>query len=390
MLHTGIDFSKLKSENKAFTNPRAVILVNGQDLIVKNPDLAISQLCVDLTSGFEASVASFRIYGIFDRNMGEYKVKDYSKFIAIGSAIEIGMGYREKIKTVFVGVITMVSFVYDDSGLPYIVVTAMDVKALMMANNHSRQLAATTVGAAVKEIFDSDPYSGLVGDKSIIRDVIVGATPDEPALAPGAAPPAPSTEEKPTIEMVGESDYEFVVKMAKKVNFDFFVSTGKVIFRSAKADTANMMTLKPENILRSFDISYDITGQVGKIEVRATDTDKGEQITSSTKISNKWSLGNAAGSLVKNHVMTYLDPSVHTKAEADMRLNYLVENTTFRFGTLNCETLGLAELLPGKFIKVHGLGKELNNRFYVRRVKHIMSKKGEYKCVIEGSAAMIK
>ncbi|MBQ6089960.1 MAG: phage late control D family protein [Lachnospiraceae bacterium] len=386
-LYSGLDYDALKKEAKGFTNPHVVIKINGEDdFTVKNPEIAISQIDVDLSSGFEASVASYRMYGTYDVNTGNFKIKDYGKFFMIGSAVEIAMGYTSSVKTVFVGVITKVNFVFDDLGLPYVAVTAMDVKGLMMANNHSRQLKATTVSDAVKEIFDGEPYGSKTDSSAgIIRGVTVENTPDVLAQMQDT-----SGKDKPTIEMVGESDYEFVVRMAKKVNFDFFVSAGTVIFRPAKADTLSLMTIRPQNILRTFDVEFDITGLVGQVEVRATDTDTGKLITSKQKINNKWSLGNDAKSLVSNNVMTYLDSTVHSQAEADMRVKYLAESVAYRFGTLRCETVGIPDLIPGSFIMIRGLGEELNNKFYLKKVRHVMTRKGEYRCTLEGCAATLK
>lgn len=384
-LYSGLDYDALKKEFKGFTNPHVVIRVNGEDFILKNSEIVISQLDVDLSSGFEASVASYRIYGAYDRNTGGFKINDYGKYFRIGSAIDISMGYNSTVKTVFVGVITKVNFVFEDMGIPYIAVTAMDVKGLMMANNHSRQLQATTVSDAVSEIFKGEPYNSKTDSEAgIIRGVAVENTPDVMAQASDT-----SGKDKPTIEMVGESDYEFVVRMAKKVNYDFFVSVGKVIFRPAKADSLSLMTIKPQNILRNFDIEFDITGLVGEVEVRATDTDKGELIKSKQKINNKWSLGNDAKSLVSNNVMTYLDSTVHSQAEADMRVKYLAESVAYRFGTIRCETIGIPDIIPGSFIILRGLGDELNNKFYLKKVRHVMSKKGEYRCVLEGNTASL-
>ena len=386
-----IGYDKLKKDYNYFKNPHAVIFVNKKDIVEKNKKLSISQVNIDLSSGFEASVASFRIYGMFDRNKGVFNTSKHEKYLYIGSQIEIALGYSINAVPVFVGVITKINFVYEDPEIPYVVVTAMDAKGIMMANNNSRQLMATTIDKAVSEILQSTTYAGVTA-LGIIKGLSIEPTPDSPAGAgPGAATSATSVQtEKPTIEMVGESDYEFIVRMAKRVNYEFFISSGQVIFRPAKVDKDIMMTITPSNVLRSFDIEYDITGQVGEVEVRATDTDNGNLIKASTKVSNEWSFGSKAAKMVKGHKMVYLDPSVHTQAEAESRKDYLVENTSYKFGTLNCETLGVPELIPGKFVEIKGLGDGASNVFYLTRVRHVMSKKGEYKCVLEGKAKDIK
>lgn len=372
-----LDYDNLKKKYKEFTNPHAAIKIGGKDLVDKNPELALSDIMVDLTCGYEASVASFCVYNIFDRNGSGFMTDKYSKFLALGLPIEIAMGYGAEMSTVFIGVITRINFVYDDPMLPYLKVTAMDAKGLMMANNYSRQLMATSIDSAVKEILDSPTYTTM-SSKGIIKSTSsIEKTPDNTSG---------DKDDKPTIEMVAESDYEFIVKLAKKINFEFFVAAGNIVFRKAKVDTETLMTLAPANILRSFDIEYDITGQVCEIEVRATDTEKAAMIKSTQKISNQWSYGQAAGKLIKGNKKIYLDASVHTQAEADLRRDSLTEEVSYRYGTLSCDTLGIPEIVPGKFIEVAGLGKGASNTFYLQNVRHCMTRKGEYKCSIEAKA----
>ena len=55
--------------------------------------------------------------------------------------------------------------------------------------------------------------------------------------------------------MVAESDYEFVVKAAKKHNFEFFTECGQVYFRKAKSDTSILMEIGPATGMHSFDVS---------------------------------------------------------------------------------------------------------------------------------------
>ncbi|MCR5431655.1 MAG: hypothetical protein K6E95_03765 [Lachnospiraceae bacterium] len=387
-----IDYDKLKKDYNGFKNPHVVIMVNKKDLVDKNKTLSISQVSVDMSSGFEASVASFRIYGMYDRDKGVFNTSKHEKYLYIGSQIEIDLGYSTAAIPVFVGFISKINFVFEDPEIPYVVVTAMDAKGIMMANNSSRQLMATTIDKAVSEIFNGPTYASLTA-LGIITGLKIETTPDAGIPTEiGAAPPTPPTPplEKPTIEMVGESDYEFVVRMAKKVNFEFFIAAGTVIFRPAKVYTDTLMTITPGNILRSFDIEYDITGQVGKVEVRATDTDKGDLITASSKVSNEWSFGSKAAKLVKNNKMVYLDPSVHTQSEAQNRMNYLIENISYKFGKISCETLGIPALAPGRFIEIEGIGEGASNIFYMNKVRHVMTRKGEYKCVIEGKAKDIR
>ena len=54
-----LDFDSLKKTYGNFSKPVSVIKVDGNDISKDKLGLAISDIQVELTSGFEASVASF-------------------------------------------------------------------------------------------------------------------------------------------------------------------------------------------------------------------------------------------------------------------------------------------------------------------------------------------
>lgn len=389
-----LDYDVLKEQYKDFSTPRATVMVGGKDLMACGRRLTLTDLDIDLSSDFEASVASFCLYNVFDEDDSTYLTAELGALIYIGSEIKIALGYSLKLKYVFTGVITKINFVYDDPGLPFIRITAMDIKGIMMANNYSKQLTSKYYSDAVNEIFSGSVYQKMMR-KGIITELMISDTPDNPKAAAGSAASLMSGElpsvnadptEHITLEMVNESDYEFILKAAKKFNYEFFVSSGQVVFRPAKSDTSILMDIAPYNILRSFDIEYDITGQVSNVEVRATDASNGELISAKKSISNTWSQGSNAQALVKGSTKVYLDSTVRSKKEAGYRADYLAEDISYRFGTLSCETLGLPELVPGRFVEVRGLGSPVNNTFYLVSVRHRMTQRGEYKCVLKGKA----
>ena len=114
----------------------------------------------------------------------------------------------------------------------------MDIKGVMMASSYAQQISAASYSAAVEQIFARSVYSSLMKDMSLQ----VTATPDAGGatggLTGGLSGSAAGSSSPSTIEMVSESDYEFVVKAAKRFNYEFFADKQTVYFRPAKADTA--------------------------------------------------------------------------------------------------------------------------------------------------------
>lgn len=396
-----VSFEQLKKEYSNFTNPVVLVEVEGNPLDRSKTGLYVGNVEIENSSGFEASIASFVIYGCYDRQNCAFEYQSVKKFVAIGSQASISVGYGSVVKEVFCGFISQVNFFFQEDENPGVRVTCMDVKGIMMANCYSRQMTALSYSGAVSEIFSSELYSDMK-ERGIIKKLYIMDTPDKenPASgAPGglagtadigglsgAAGVSGSATDK-TVEMVAESDYEFVVKAAKKYNYEFFVSSGNVYFRKAKNYAGVLMEISPAAGMKNVDVEYNVTGLVGKVEVRSTDVGRASQITNSVKLKNKLSKGKYASRLVKNSAKVYIDPTADSKKEAGYRAQYLAEDVAFRFGTLEAELIGLPDLVPGRYIRLVGMGDPVNNLFYIMSVRHTMNAEGGFSTRITAKAA---
>ena len=369
------EFEELKKKYMQFQHPVAVVKINGESLADAKKGYPVSDIQIDLTSGFEASVAEFSVYDVYDEAAGKFDLSDKKTKLQLGGRVEIYLGYSGEASCVFVGVITRINYLFEKYDIPCIRVTAMDVKGIMMAGSYSAQLKAKNYSDAVKEILDKTAYEklGQQGEK-IIRGISIDMTPDKQRMMASGGVGA----EDKTIEMVAESDYEFVVKAAKKHNFEFFTECGQVYFRKAKSDSSVLMTIGPATGMHNFDISYDLTGLVEKVVVRGMDVSKAKLISANKKFSNKISNGSKAKPLLKNSQKVYIDSTITSKEEAEDRVDSLIETMSYRYGTMECELVGLPELLPGHFIELAGLGEPTENTFYINRIRHILGKSGQY------------
>ncbi len=377
-------YSDLKRKYDNFEHPLIVLTINGKDLAKNKYGFIVSDIEVELTSGFEASIATFTIYNTFDMDNGCFRINDAKSYIMLGSSVELALGYEKHAQTVFCGFISKVNFVYEEGEMPGIRITAMDVKGIMMANNYSKQLTATSYGDAVKEIFNKSAYSSMSNSK-IIKQIVVSDTPDKTLLQGSSN----KTSDR-TIEMVAESDYEFIVKAAKKYNYEFYTECGNIYFRKAKYNAETVMEMGPGDGLRTFDVEYDVTGLVETVKTRSTDVGKARLIESKQKFSNKISVGNKAKKLIKKTEKIYLDATITSKEEADYRAESIMEEISYRFGSLECDCVGMPEIMPGKFIVLKALGNPPENKFYIVRVVHRLSEDRGFETKIYGKASSIE
>ncbi len=370
-----MNYNSLFKEYGGFINPLIEIKINDVSFTAganRKVAIGVSNVSIDLTAGFEASQAIFSLYNVYDYENTKFNFDSFKKMVLLGSAVTIYAGYEATVKEVFRGVITKVNFLIEEDDVPNVQVTAMDVKAVMMANRYSRRLKATAYSKAISEIFDQSVYQSLKNG-GVITGFSIDNTPD-------ALEPAPATEAdiEKTIEMVGESDYEFVVKVAKKFNYDFFVYCGKVIFRKAKSDQTKQITINDNARIKRLSVDYDLTGLVEEVEVRGLDVGKAKGVTGKKKNSNKLSQGNKAKALISGSKFVYIDPSSSDNSDVGYRANYLFENMSYRYGTLELDMAGIPEIIPGKYISVSDFGTAVSNDFYVQAVRHTFSKDGAF------------
>lgn len=360
------DLSELYDKYEGFTDPVARVYLGGNDPEQdKKIRLEVTDYNVEISSDFKAGIATFNIIGAFSLSSGEFDVKSLKKYIALGNDVRILMGHATSITEVFRGYIARVDFLYqpDIEIFGAVKITAMDVKGIMMANNSSKRLKANYYSDAVKEIFDTPPYQNLV-NRQIITDIAISDTPDKPPTVGMGEPP------DIRIEMVAESDYEFVVRTAKKFNYEFFTIGGNIAFRKAKANTKELIEIIPSSAIVNYDIGYDITGVVGEVKVRTLDIGKAQKIEVKKKNTGKFSLGSKAKPLVSNQTYVYTDSSIETQSDADMRATYIMEDMSYRFGSLRMTLYGMPELVPGRFINLKLFGDGISNKYYLTDVIH--------------------
>ena len=383
-----VNYQELKELYKDFSHPFAVLTVAGQDLQSSKQQFGISEVDLELSSGFEASIATIRINKVFDVVRGKFLVNDLKKYIQLGNSVKLSLGYSLTVTEIFRGFIAKVNFVYESEDMPAVILTCMDVKGMMMANSYSKQLTANCWSKAVNEIFQQSFYTSVTdGENGIIKKLTIYDTPDAP---PGGGEGGGQTEATDkTIEMVGESDYEFVVKAAKKFNYDFFVLGGEVVFRAAKSDPSIYMEIGPDDGLLELDVGYDITGFVEKIEVRNVDPGKGKLIKSKSSISNTVT-PIVSKTLYKGMSHIYIDPTASSDDDAGYRAKYLVENSSYHFGSMKAQMIGMPDLVPGKFYKIADMGDGVSNKYYVTNVRHHMMTTGDFKTTLTGIAATIE
>lgn len=376
------DYNTLNQKYNGFLDPVAEITANKKDFSKNKDDFIVSDVAVELTCGYEASVASFCVYNCYDREAGRFLWDGLKDYFSLGSQITVKAGYGSSVSDIFVGFVSKVNFVYGGEEIPHVEISCMDIKGVMMSGSHEYQLTATNFGDGISEIFKKSIYEKMKSN-GIYTQLNVTATPDKNN--------SKNNEESDiTIEVTGESDYEFTVRAAKRFNYEFFTDCGKVMFRKARTPEVTLMSLNTTKGISALSIEYDITGQVETVSVRGTDYKSSELITAKRKLSNTISNSNKANQIISGSEKIYVDSSVKSEGDADYRLENAVERITYGFGLMNCKCIGMPELKPGNFIEIEDMGSPPSNKFYLVEVKHVIDDEEGYITELKGRTDKIK
>lgn len=90
-------YGDLKKIYHDFEHPVAVLKVGNKDFADNKNAWILNDIEVELTCGFEASIATFCIYNVFSKYTSTFEFDDLKKYIQLGQKTEISLGYLDQI-----------------------------------------------------------------------------------------------------------------------------------------------------------------------------------------------------------------------------------------------------------------------------------------------------
>lgn len=351
LMSTTTSFKALAKKYDNFSAPAVEITV-GSTKLMSGKDLDISSVEIELTSGYEASGCSFVLSCVYDMEKTNFS-KDISS-VQIGEKVEVSIGYV-RLESVFKGYINQIDYNFGMDSEDYeIRVECMDAKGLLMKNRRLEFFTETSADAVVKKLLSDSPVSRYLSGKEI-------------DLCPKEDIPLRSN-------MM--TDYELIVEQASKLGYEFFIIQGKAYFRKKEKVTSNLIRLSPKNGIIAAKLSLSGQQLVKEIEVRAIDEESGKQIKGAASVAGKFSQGSSAAMMLGSSRQIFYEPGVKDAGEAKKRAQARAEAVADHFGELECECVGIPELVPGRFITVEELSAQANRKYYVRYVRHEIDEMG--------------
>ena len=329
-----------------FLTPAAQIVVDGADVTHSEKDgLAVESVRVSMALD-AANTCQISLACPYDGENSSFGKKQLDR-MGLGRTLSVKLGYGSAMTEVFKGYIHELGVEY--SGTPRMNVTAMDLRKLMMENKRSRRFSVKDEADAVRTVLE--PYR-----KFYDHLTVESGTPASKAYA---------------ITQDRESDYEFVMRLAKESGKEFFVLGSNVYFISRLRYPQSVITLSTQG------------GGIQSFSTKATYINKKFQAIGRPEGSGKelYASGSYRSSLIKKVPVAPLatvlsSPRLSTQQELTDFVSQAVqkEGQKSLTGSLSC--VGLPELAPGHFLTCAGLGDPFDGQYYIEAADHSLASDG--------------
>lgn len=369
MMHELVNVS-LYNKLKDIQNPEISIIVDGCPLNLVQ-DLLFS-VDVKLTCGFEASSC---ILTIVDKNAKLQNLKvEHNKLLdtmKIGGKVIIGLGYGKDIKPVFIGALVDLDCEVKPVGgssncLVVYTVICMDVKYMMMHGRKTENYLDKSMGmwtTVVQEFGSRYSKWGVF-----------------------MPPMPPATVLQKNITQDNESDYEFVVRNAKKQGYLFYVCQAVVYLKSysilSSAQTPMLVVDLSSNMLISqkhhLTLESQISEQIYKIVPLNTPGKMSEvKERVSPRFGRDSNIMNLSTVLGTRSTDVYIDyNSGLSGAASGAKAAKWWKALDSISGEL--KMYGMHTVFPGAFMQLNGADKNRSGTYLIRDVEHVFDKNGFY------------
>ena len=333
-------YDELEKKYDGFEIPIVKVKVNGIDA-VSTLDLAIVEMKMTLSIE-AASMVILKIGDKYDMKNHAFDSKVKNEF-SIGTVVEVEVGYKSTTLNLFKGFVAALGAEF--SNLPMIVVTLMDVRRLMMLAGNRVQLHD------VKNY--SDVFHTVMSRYSKLCSTDVDATTDN------LVNPLSQTQD----------DYSFVTRELignGRADREFFVLGKKAYFRKPYKEKTSIMTLEYGRELLA--LKTDEAYRDLNIEVVGYDADQQMTVTGKASVKTPLLMSKLIGDTPEYYLT---DPAMDTVSKAKDKAQTIADKLEYKAKTGQGMTIGIPEIVPGRYITVKSLDKDLcDHKFYLKNVIH--------------------
>lgn len=268
-----------------------------------------------------------------------------------GNVVEIQMGYRDRLKTLFKGEITGLEPEFSNAEPPVLTVLGYDRCHRIMRKRKTESYI---------NMKDSDIANQIAGNNGLKPDV---------------------TDTRVMMNYVlqhNQTDLEFLRQRAHRIGYEIGVSDQTLYFRPRRNNGKEVLTLSREVELLEFYPRLSTVGQLENVSVQGWDPKKKEAVLADSQVGDAASLVGASvsGPAMVRKVFSGNSGGISTgltigsQAEADQVAEGWFKEMSLQYVVADGVCIGLPELRAGTLINIEGLGKRFSGRYYVTGTEH--------------------
>ncbi len=336
------DYSTLETKYGNFVVPALKIKVNGVD-VVKDLGLMVPEIQVMLSLKAAGAVI-IKVADLYQEKNHTFRSDVKNKFKP-GTVVEVELGYLSSTQKVFKGYVAMLGAEFGE--IPYLVVTLMDARRLMMSSGKKQILHD------VRNY--SDAARSVLGNYSKLCTSVIDATSD--AL------------EEPVSQTT--NDFDFITREligTGRMDREFFIVAEKAYVRKPGKVRTPMMKVRLGRELASLKVDFSYLDL--KVEVIGYNPKKQDRVTASETAKGFLEQSRL---LSQTPVLMAVDAGADSRDKASARAAAVSrekkEKTCLGSGAL----VGLPELVPGRFLQVEALEAMMNHKYYITEVTHVIN-----------------
>ena len=324
------------------------ILIDGKKCY-PSADYTIESFEIELSNTIEANGLNITISQILNQDT-------LLSQLQTGAGIVISAGYQGKETILFQGYLHTIELIQRVSGfLDSVNVYAQDVKGLMMLRKQLSSTIGKKKSSLVSDILQYALY------KSYIKKVTIK--------------PIPGKQDS-TCWLDGKSDYDVIASICEDTFYTFFVSKDTLYFQPKwEANTVSVEFDQDESITY-ISQKTTIEDQCGVILIQACDDMKNKkQVKKQLKLSDKPQTKRMNAILSKTQ-LTLVDQGFHQMDAMKELAEQLVEEISFRYGTICGECVLLPELTCGSLIQINQFADHNSKQGVLTHVTHSYDETG--------------
>lgn len=362
-------YEALANKYKHFTTPTIVIKVN-EKLLPTQILNYLEHATIALTCKLdEMNVAELRFTDLYDYAKSSFSKECMNQYFKLGTPIEIALGYTETEK-VFKGYIYESEFGVSTEGMS-ITVICKDLMGLLANKQDDSYKNSGNQVEEIKKILTDGHYSSYakLSNMSYINQLSAAYKKLD----------AKSLMEQSYTAMTLLDKVRWV---AHKHHYECFIVYDEVIFRPEKQDYSKaIMTLSLQKGLLSMHMKQCLGKAIAEAEIRGQDSETYTPLSAKQK-------KNLSSNLVKNKdgtakVIIY-DEEARKQEDANTSLKGLMQRNKWDVISVQAETVGIPEIVPGRRIKMEGISENMNRYVYIKSVTHEVDKTLGFHTQFEG------